>query len=167
VLFQAKFQNVFLGQINPIFTMKSFLKTYCILLLSIVLFSGCSSDDDAEPTVSELLEKNWTVDIASSSITVDNAALSDLSEYAGLTLSLTATNYNSNNNGDVFLFPSGTWQLMNNEQDILLVEEDLLLDIQIIEANRLQVNFTTQERIESNGRSEFLPRRVFSLTFTN
>ena len=113
------------------FLKHNFTRSFYIICL-LFAFSACG-DDDGPPTDQELvferLSGDWSVETANGMVILDGTDVS--TNYPGFSLSFADGTYTTSNAGDLFQ-ASGTWQFIDEEARMLLLdsgEEVTIIDL--------------------------------------
>ncbi len=114
-----------------------------LVVVSVVLLS-CGKNDPP-PTVEALLKaKVWTL----TSTTVDNI---ETPVYDGLTLRFGSSTYTTTNGGALWK-ASGTWQFADADKKTIRRDDDLLITVESVNANKLVLSFVWDITTFSGGR---------------
>jgi len=116
-----------------------------IILLSIILISGCSKDDGGDPSPLDeqlaLLEnesQSWVS--AGGSIVKDGFDVSD--QFAGFKLTITAFDYTTENSLSGVWADQGSWTFKDDQITTLERNDGVIITIQSISSSQLVLSFT-------------------------
>jgi hypothetical protein len=128
--------------------MKAFKTISYILLVIVIIFTGCSDDDPTErERVKKLLTTGGTWSLKST--VVDGANKTDL--YSGFAITFSSDGYTAINGGVIWP-DSGTWRFEQGSDNTLVFDEELTATIESISEKDFQLSFHRDEATFGAGR---------------
>lgn len=122
----------------------------CGLWISFLTVQSCTKSDPKSETerVKEILTANtWVIQ----SVTVDG--IDKTSDYSGMTLAFTNTNYSTENGG--LVWPDiGAWKFADDSGKIISRNDDLIITIEEASTTKLVMKLMWLKTTLSGGRSE-------------